>query len=434
LTNVAGRMRERLRRARFALTPVHARPTQVLRALGRTRLGNRAKALRRHGIHRYGPALKSPCPRAPTSRPRRGNVLIVSHCDFTGNSAYHAYSIAMELARRGWSPAIAVPGSRRGVRELGKTPLSVVSFRQARRGHFGFASGDGPDLVHAFTPRRPVRRLTFDVVGRTGCPYVVHLEDNEMVLQRAFGTDHDAEATTAFLEGSAGVTAVIDRLLELKPERVAGAVMWPGYDEAIDGPLRPRDATRRDIGLERDVFAVVYTGNVHEANIDDVCSLYRAIGGLRARDRNVVLVKCGWNSVSPRRLPRLGRALCDLGWIKRRRVFELLTAADVLVQPGAPGLFNDYRFPSKLPDFLASGVPVILPATNVGLELNGDCAVILRRGDHDEIAAAIAELMDDPDAARRIGSGGRSFARERLTWARAGHAVEQLYRELGLRH
>jgi hypothetical protein len=43
----------------------------------------------------------------------------------------------------------------------------------------------------------------------------------------------------------------------------------------------------------------------------------------------------------------------------------LLALADLLVQPGKPDAFNDYRFPSKLPEFLSVGRPVILPDTNI---------------------------------------------------------------------
>ena len=43
--------------------------------------------------------------------------------------------------------------------------------------------------------------------------------------------------------------------------------------------------------------------------------------------------------------------------------------ADVLVQPGRAGPFNDYRLPSKLPEFLSAGRPVVLPATNLARQL-----------------------------------------------------------------
>ena len=42
-----------------------------------------------------------------------------------------------------------------------------------------FPDGKPPTLVHAWTPREAVRRLTEELSARHGCPYVVHLEDNE---------------------------------------------------------------------------------------------------------------------------------------------------------------------------------------------------------------------------------------------------------------
>ena len=98
------------------------------------------------------------------------------------------------------------------------------------RGRVRFPDARGPDLVHAFTPREPVRRLTLDLVRRYGCPYVVHLEDNEVAVRSAITAAFDAQAIAAFLDGAAGMTVVVDRLVELKPGHVPGVVVWPGYD------------------------------------------------------------------------------------------------------------------------------------------------------------------------------------------------------------
>lgn len=431
MTTVPERVRARLARARFAATPLHARPMQVRRVLGRTGFGQRAKALRRLVVSRRAWTPVEVLSRRQ-AHARGRNVLLVSHCDFTGNSAYHVCSIATELERRGWSPAIAVPGSPRGVRDFGRPAFPVLSFRDVRRGRLRFPDGREPDLVHAFTPRASVRRLTLELAGRHGCSYVVHLEDNEMAVRRSIVSAYDPTAVSAFLEEAAGVTAVIDRLLELKPDHVPGVVVWPGYNEAIDCPGRPRDAIRRDIGLALDDLAVAYTGNIHETNLDDVYSLYEAVETLRARGRKVVLVKSGWNSIPSSRLPKLGRGIRDLGWIKRGRVFELLRAADVLVQPGAPGPFNDYRFPSKLPDFLASGMPVVLPASNIGLHVKDAVeAVLLDRGDAQEIHARVAQLADDPELRARLGARGHAFALRELRWARNAGRIEKLYRRIG---
>jgi glycosyltransferase involved in cell wall biosynthesis len=423
-------IRARIRQARFAATPPYAWPTRIRTALGRSDAARRIRrATRTVGRRRSPVSIEALTKRR--RRPGGRNVLFVSHCNFTGQSAYHVYSIATGLERRGWSPAIAVPGRPLGVRDLGRPTFPVLSFRDAQRGPLKFPDGEGPDIVHAFTPREPVRRLTLDVVRRHGCLYVVHLEDNEMAVRGTLTSTYDPEAIGVFMEEAAGATVIVDRLRELTPEHVPTAVVWPGYDAAIDRPSRPRPKIRRDLGLEDADVAVIYPGNVHDANVGEVRSLYEAVEMLRAGGRKAVLVRSGLTSVPASRLPKLGGGIRDLGWIRRRRVFELLHAADVLVQPGAPGLFNDYRFPSKLPEFLASGRPVVLPRTNIGLHLEDRVeALLLAEGRAEEIREKIALLDDDSELRERVGARGREFAQRELQWAKSVDRVVDLYGEI----
>jgi glycosyltransferase involved in cell wall biosynthesis len=424
-------LRARLRRARFARTPIDAWPVLVGTKLVQTRGGAKlVEAFQRRAAAARGRetvAIRHVSIRRDGGR----NVLFVSHCDFTGNSAYHVYAIASELERLGWSPAITVPRNARGVRDLGRPRFHTLSYRDANAGRVRFPDGRGPDIVHAFTPREHVRNVTLAALERYGCRYVVHLEDSETAVQSAVVGGFDAGAVSSFVEGAAGMTVIVDRLLELKPESMPGVVVWPGYDDAIDRPGRSRSAIRRDIGLTDNQVAIVYPGNIHEANLAEVTDLYEAVETLRRRLSNVVLVKSGWNRVASGRLPRLASGVIDLGWISRRRVPELLRAADVLVQPGAPGPFNDYRFPSKLPEFLASGQPVVLPRTNIGLHLvDGAEAVLLERGDAAEIGEKTTALLGDPALRGRIGEGGRAFAHEKLRWATNVHQVVRLYEQV----
>ena len=81
----------------------------------------------------------------------------------------------------------------------------------------------------------------------------------------------------------------------------------------------------------------------------------------------------------------------------------------MLVQPGRPDAFNDYRFPSKLPEFLASGRPVMLPRTNIGLHLeDGVEALLLGHGDADEIADKVDGSPGTRSCARRSARAGGS--------------------------
>src|SRR5262249_41797768 len=102
--------------------------------------------------------------------------------------------------------------------------------------------------------------------------------------------------------------------------------------------------------------------------------------------------------------------------------------ADVLVQPGSPDAFNDYRFPSKLPEFFATGRPVVLPATNLGRFVrDGEEAVLLHRGDALEIAAAVDRLLDDDDLRLRLGRGARACAEGSFSWSASADKLRRLY-------
>ena len=310
------------------------------------------------------------------------NVLLVSHCDFTGNSALHVLAVAKALQAHDVSPAIAVPVHPETVDDLGRPPFPILSYAEARDDGVVFPDRRGPDLLHAFTPRENVRKLSEAIVTRYRCPYVVHFEDNEeIVLADELGAEAFAELAAlplalsdalvrphrthpvrgrAFLDGAAGMTALLDTLLEFKPDHVPGTVFWPGLDEALLDDPGDTGALRTELGLDPEEFVLAYTGNIHDSNLAEVRSLYLAVGALRSAGERVTLVKTGWNHVDMSWVDEygLGEGVRELGFVPRERLWQLLGLADALVQPGGPNAFNDYRFPSKLPDFLASGKPV----------------------------------------------------------------------------
>ena len=380
------------------------------------------------------------------------NLIFVSHCDFHGNSAMHLFSIANVLTDLGHSCAVCVPGDPESVLEHGKPRFQVLDYDEAVLRGVSFANRQGPNLIHAWTPRELVRKTTMSLAQRYNVPYFVHLEDNEMVvlldelpawsleeLERLPTRALDAVVANhrthphrwkRLLAGAAGVTALIDRLLEFKPSDVPGIVFFPGYDvefAKIDG----RDEElRAALGVAPDELLVVYPGNVHKSNVQEVRSLLLAIALVNRRGFRVKLVRTGWNHhIEPElSVPEIARHVIDRGFVPRSEIPRLLAAADVLVQPGRSNEFNDYRFPSKLPEFLASGRPVILPRSNVGLLLrDGEEALLLRDGHSADIADALQRLVIDPQLRARVGHGGRVFALRNLDWAKNVAAVPSFY-------
>jgi glycosyltransferase involved in cell wall biosynthesis len=374
------------------------------------------------------------------------NVAFVNYHDFTSNSAVHIFNLANELVDLGCACAVCVPNGVETIQSLGTPRFEPVDFRTATRHGLRFPGGGPPTLIHAWTPREIVRTTTEELAARYACPFFVHLEDNEEVvaaqhlglsveqlrvappdgIPRNFS--HPARSQ-AFLTHAAGVSVIIDRLLEFVPAETPTEVIWPAFEPELFGPVPPDPPLRAELGIPDGCSVVVYPGNAHAANADEMRSLYLAVAAV--------------NRVRPLKLVRLGRDFYDfLGGIRatverhvirvdlqpRARVGDYVRLADVLVQPGRSDPFNDYRFPSKLPEFLATGRPVILPNANIGRYLrNEEECILLNDGDALEIAAAVERLLADAVLRERVGRAGRAFATANFSWRGSARRLERFY-------
>ena len=75
------------------------------------------------------------------------NIVFVSHCDFTGNSAMHLFSIANALTDLGHSCAVCVPIRPETVLEHGRPRFQVLDYENAEGHGVSFADGRAPDLI-----------------------------------------------------------------------------------------------------------------------------------------------------------------------------------------------------------------------------------------------------------------------------------------------
>ncbi|MBI2497637.1 MAG: glycosyltransferase, partial [Opitutae bacterium] len=281
------------------------------------------------------------------------------------------------------------------------------------------------------------------------------LEDNEQeILETRLGRpfaelaalpDHELDALIPavlshphrageFLRSAAGVTVITERLREHVPAGRPSHVVWPAADQANFFP-RPRDESLRTrLGFAPRDIVLFYHGNTHTSNAAEMRQLYEAVAVLNRRGRRTQLIRAGRDF--PDFLPEgdawIRPHLVHLGHVaKARHLPALMALADYFVQPGAPGAFNDYRFPSKLPEFFALGRPVILPHTNLGsLVRHGEHAWVLPRADAGAIADAIGRLHDDPALAERLARGAVAFAQEHFSWSRSARQLLEFYRSL----
>ncbi len=375
------------------------------------------------------------------------NVLFVNYHDFTANSAVHICNLASQLVEAGVGCAVAVPGDPGTVALLGEQPFATLGFAGARNGALRFPDGKPPSLVHAWTPREAVRRLTEELSGCHDCPYVVHLEDNEDAITasrlgltldelharppgRVPETLAHPDRMRQLLAGAAGMTVIIDRLLEFRADGVPAEVVWPAYEPELFTDEPADSELRRRLGIADDEAVLVYAGNVHDANAAEMRSLYLAVAALNRSGRRLRLVRLGRDFV--RFVEPELRAVHDhvvhVPLQPRSEVPRYMRLADVLVQPGRADAFNDYRFPSKLPEFFACGRPVVLPETNLGRYVaDGEDCLVLRRGDALEIAAAVERILDDDGLRERLGRGARTFAERTFSWRESAGKLLGLY-------
>jgi glycosyltransferase involved in cell wall biosynthesis/ubiquinone/menaquinone biosynthesis C-methylase UbiE len=379
------------------------------------------------------------------------NVLFVNYHDFTSNSAIHIFHLANRLAERHVACAVCVPEGKDTITGLGRPRFECLDFADVSKGPLPFPDGRGPTLVHAWTPRECVRKITELVAGRHGCRYVVHLEDNEDILTArhlqiplrelrvtpaedldrlvAGGLSHPIRSRE-FLARAAGMTVIIDRLFEWKPAGVPGEVIWPAFDEDLFRPRSSDPQLRRQLGVGEAEYVVVYPGNIHAVNAVEARSLYLAVGALNRAGLPVKLVRVGRDFVDPLEPPHaeLRRHVVDVGYRPHQEIPRYLGLADALVQPGRADAFNDYRFPAKLPEFLAMGLPVVLPDTNIGRHLeDGEQCLLLKEGSALEIAAHLERLFKDPELRRRLGRAARAFAEKHLSWDRSAEKLHRFY-------
>lgn len=379
------------------------------------------------------------------------NIFFINYDGYSGCSGVHIHFLANALVELGHRCTVVVPVEKNDSAYFGKPLYGVLNFEEVltlveqRPAFFENA------VLHAWTPREIVRQLTTFLAKRFQRPYVVHLEDNERhILEKAYQAPFEALERAAaagriepapqfshpllhqeFLAQAAGVTCIIDALKRFVPEPVPSQVFWPACEEAFFRlPPEPNQAVRAQLGLNPEETVITYAGNFHFANAHVMQELYVALDILAEAGHRVRLIRTGgeYADISPEAKAAFARHGIHVGMVAATALPALISAANILVQPGSPGAFDDCRFPSKLPLSLASGRPVITAPTNIGQFLhNGEHCLLLEDASAQCLARHIMRLMDDTELARSLGVNGRNFARSHFSWNKSARLVEKFY-------
>jgi glycosyltransferase involved in cell wall biosynthesis len=124
-----------------------------------------------------------------------------------------------------------------------------------------------------------------------------------------------------------------------------------------------------------------------------------------------------------------------LGFLPHGQVLALYRSADLLVSARlTKGLNTRYFFPSKLMEYLASGVPVISTCTGHVEEEFGGFVYLLREETAESLAGLIAAIAASPRAERiEMGRRARGYMAAHKTWDSQSARVVTYLRESVLR-
>jgi len=387
------------------------------------------------------------------------NILFVNYGDFTTNSLNHIGGFANVLSAHGHACVVAVPFGKDSLSAVPNPVFIAALYEELLVQPAFFPDRGAADVIHAWTPRECVRKfvLAYQKSARQPARLVVHLEDNEENLITAYARRpigelrrigyEDLDSVLAdslphpvrhrmFLRLADAATVIVDRLSELVPNTVPCSLLQPGVDPRYLGSNGADPSLRRELGIAENEKLVVFTGSNTFANEPEMRELYVAVRLLNQRGTPTRLVRTGFNR--PEFLeglsPDLKAHVLDLGFIAKARLPKLLALADVLVQPGRPGPFNDYRLPSKLPEFLASGRPVVLPPTSIALEMrDGVEAVFLSSGNPENIADCCERIFRDPALGEKLGKAGAAFARKHFDLETNAGTLLKIYKRASAR-
>lgn len=383
------------------------------------------------------------------------NILFILYGDFTTNTAGPIALFASELKRLGHQCVIAVPSGIETVNTHAMPAFRPMLYEQVidLEGKI-FENGACADVIHACTLRIGVINFLKTFLSRWPTPLVVYLEDNETwIAQHYLGLDDQAFKRLSEAEMSALlpdalsnpyeypyalaladlVILIQEKLNSEAPLFVPKKVIPWGVDQNFFSPeVVPSVKWRQKLLLDGKERIIVYHGGLNGFTRQSMIELCQAVEIINASGIDCKLIRTGvnlinfWDELSL----NARQYILEIGVVDRKELPSILALADIYVQPGRINPFEDLRLPSKVPEFLAMGRPVILPNVNIAnLFDDGKNAILLSNGEPKEIANACLAILGDKELCNLLSKGAREFAQNNFEITAQAKKLEIAYQE-----
>lgn len=329
-----------------------------------------------------------------------------------------------------------------GSLRTGWDPINVLRRnRWVEREYGGRREGDF--LVHAFDTRPTVIHPALRLKRRLGCPLVIDWGDwwgrgGAIRLRTPLWLNMAFEPMETWYEEHFKLKAdwltCVSRPLEGRAidlgyprERIT---VIPNPSDPETTRLLDRTECRAKLGLPPEVFYAVFSGYVLY-DLDMVLGAMQALArlvGPGSRDSLGLILTGAQHGLDPARFPF---RIVQPGTVSRDDLNRHLCAANVALMPLRDHVANRARFPGKVGDYLAAGLPVVMNRV-------GDVARILGEQDlgvfcecaPEAFARQLLDLRANPSRSSELGRKGRAFAEGQFNWQIESARLLSVYENL----
>lgn len=195
------------------------------------------------------------------------------------------------------------------------------------------------------------------------------------------------------------------------------------------GPVLPNPV--RKMGKK---FLVGYVGNMNfQDGLDLLLGVAKCVRDSGRQDVHFTCVGRGPELQKLREMTRqlgLEDTVTFTGRVSDQELLEILSTADVCVNPDRPSAMNDMSTMIKIMEYMALGKPIVQFESKEGKFSAQEASLyVSKQGGIEEFASRIVWLLDQPEERNKMGEFGKMRIKEELAWQYSVPHLLAAYRE-----
>lgn len=230
------------------------------------------------------------------------------------------------------------------------------------------------------------------------------------------------------VEGATVINSVLyKRAIDSGIQKKNIIILPNGSDTSGIIPLDKLEA-RRYLGLKQDADIIGHVGTIF---FRDAQLMVNAFDQLMDEKSNSILLLIGKIPFDMTKISRYGKSIIQTGWVNENKLNYWISAMDIGWMPMTDSAANRGRFPLKIHDYLAAGLPII--STDVGdikKFFAGHSFGKIVEPNPREIAEVTISLLDSPDLLDRMGKEARLVAENEFNWQQSVDILNEYYGRL----